>query len=131
MRLGIAVQTVAIFGATTAAYLLGLRLDPAAAGTMAFATLSFSELLRAFTARSEHYPLLRIGLFSNRYMFYAVGFSVIVLLLGLYLPALQPVLSTVPLTLTEWEVILPLLAIPAVVAEVTKWLQGRARPPVS
>ncbi|HEX9680011.1 MAG TPA: cation-translocating P-type ATPase, partial [Anaerolineales bacterium] len=47
MRLGIAVQTVAIFGATTAAYLLGLRLDPAAAGTMAFATLSFSELLRA------------------------------------------------------------------------------------
>lgn len=131
MRVGIVVQTVAIFGATTAAYLIGLRLDPKAAGTMAFATLSFSELLRAFTARSEHYPLLRIGLFSNRYMFYAVGFSVIVLLLGLYLPGLQPILSTVPLTLTEWEVILPLLAIPAVVAEVTKWLQGMVRHPVT
>ncbi|MGH2626751.1 MAG: HAD-IC family P-type ATPase, partial [Anaerolineales bacterium] len=131
MRLGIAVQTVAIFGATTAAYLMGLRLDPAAAGTMAFATLSFSELLRAFTARSEHYPVLKIGLFGNRYMFYAVGFSVIVLLLGLYLPGLQTVLSTVPLTLTEWEVILPLLAIPAVVAEITKWLQVQSRRPLS
>ncbi|MEX2031071.1 MAG: cation-translocating P-type ATPase [Anaerolineales bacterium] len=130
MRWGIGVQTVTIFVVTMTAYLIGLRLDPAAAGTMAFATLSFSQLPLAFTARSEQYPLLRIGIFSNAVMYYAVGFSVVVLLIGLYWPPAQQILDTVSLTVTEWEVILPLLAIPAIVAELTKWIQGwkAARP---
>ena len=85
-------------------------------------------MLRAFTARSERYPLLRIGPFGNRIMLIAVGFSLLVLAAAFYLPALQPIMDTVPLRLVEWEVILPLLAIPSVVAEITKWIQGRAAP---
>jgi Ca2+-transporting ATPase len=127
MRVGILVQTMAIFVTTMAAYLAGLQLDPAGAGTMAFATLSFSELLRAFTARSERYPVLRIGLFTNPYMFYAVAFSIVVLVAGIYVPFLQRFLGTVPLSMTEWEIILPLLVVPAAAAEVTKWAQGLAR----
>jgi Ca2+-transporting ATPase len=63
MQMGIVVQTVAITAITLGAYLIGLNLWPEAAGefnqtaaTMAFITLSMSELLRAFTARSERYP---------------------------------------------------------------------------
>jgi Ca2+-transporting ATPase len=133
MWVGVTVQTVAIFATTTAAYLLGRQFDPEAAGTMAFATLSFSELLRAFTARSERYPILRIGPFRNRIMLMAVGFSILVLLAALYVPGLMAIMDTVPLSLQEWEVILPLLVIPSIVAELTKWIQGwRTRPmPVS
>jgi Ca2+-transporting ATPase len=61
----------------------------------------FSELLRAFTARSERYPLLRIGLFGNRAMFFAVASSLALLLLVVYVPFLQPVFNTVPLGLAR------------------------------
>ena len=98
---------------------------PEMASTMAFVTLSFSELLRAFTARSEHYPLLKIGFFSNPTMFVAVLVSLVLLLAVIYVPFLQPVFNTVPLTLVHWEVLLPLLAIPSVVAEISKWLVSR------
>ncbi|MEW6567808.1 MAG: cation-translocating P-type ATPase [Chloroflexota bacterium] len=128
MRLGIAVQTVAISAVTLIAYFVGLRAHPAApqyAETMSFVTLSFSELLRAFTARSERYPLLKIGLFSNRAMLYAVLASLLLLLSVVYLPFLQPVFDTVPLGPAQWELVLPLLAVPAVVAELTKWLVRR------
>jgi Ca2+-transporting ATPase len=128
MWLRIGVQTIAIAGATLTAYWIGIRLDNVStrlAGTMAFTTLSFSELLRAFTARSERYPLLRIGFFSNPWMFYAVGSSLILLLLVIYVPFLQPIFNTVSLSLVHWEMILPLLLIPSVVAEISKWLISR------
>ena len=123
MRLKISVQTVAIALVTLSAYFLGIQMLPGVpeeAKTMAFVTLSFSELLRAFTARSENYPLLKIGLFSNRWMFYAVASSLVLLLAVVYLPFLQPIFNTVSLGWREWRVVLPLLFIPALVAELTK-----------
>jgi Ca2+-transporting ATPase len=130
MRTGIVVQTLAITAATLGAYGVGLRAHPEApqfAETMAFVTLSFSELLRAFTARSERYPLLKIGVLSNRRMFYAVAGSLILLVGVVYLPPLQRIFDTVSLGLPQWELMLPLLFVPAVAAEVTKWLTGRRR----
>ena len=132
MRTGIVVQTIAITAVTLGAYLLGLYLWPAengglndTAATMAFITLSFSELLRAFTARSERYPLFKIGVFKNRNMNWAVLISAALLLAVLYVPFLQPVFSTVPLTWDQWQYILPLLFVPAIAAELTKWFVSR------
>jgi Ca2+-transporting ATPase len=128
MGVGIAVQTVAITAVTLGAYLLGLNLWPVengglneTAATMAFITLSFSELLRAFTARSERYPLLKIGVFGNKNMNWAVILSAVMLLAVLYVPFLQPVFSTVPLGWEHWQYLLPLLFVPAIAAEITKW----------
>jgi len=128
MRLRIGIQTVAIAGVTLTAYLLGIQLYPGIpeeAKTMAFVTLSFSELLRAFTARSENYPLLRVGVFSNRWMVVAVLTSLMLLLAVIYVPFLQPIFNTVPLGWVEWEIVLPLLLVPAVVAELTKFISTR------
>jgi len=130
MRAKIGVQTVAIAGVTLGAYLLGLQMLPGVAEgaeTMAFATLSFSELLRAFTARSESAPLHRIGFFTNRWMFYAVASSMMLLLAVIYIPFLQPIFNTMPLGWREWRVVLPLLLVPALVAEATKILAGLRR----
>jgi Ca2+-transporting ATPase len=128
MRVGIGVQTVAITIVTLAAYLIGLNLYPFEGGeynptaaTMAFITLSFSELLRAYTARSERYPLLKIGLFNNKSMNWAVIASSLLLMAVLYIPFLQPIFSTVPLSWEQWRYLLPLLFIPAIAAEITKW----------
>jgi Ca2+-transporting ATPase len=128
MLVGIVLQTLAITGVTLGAYFVGLRAHPGApefAETMAFATLSISELLRALTARSERYPLLRIGLFSNRTMVYAVLSSLLLVAAVLYVPFLQPVFNTVTLGWRQWELIAPLVFVPAVVAELTKFFTVR------
>ena len=127
MSLRIAIQTGAIAGVTLSAYAIGLWLYPdelIRAGTMAFVTISFSELLRAFTARSERYPIYSIGLFSNKWMVLAVSSSLLLLLATVYVPFLQPVFDTVALGLTEWSIILPLILVPAFVAEITKYVLG-------
>ena len=128
MLIGIVVQTIAITSITLLAYWIGLKTHPEAAEfakTMAFVTLSFSELLRAFTARSENYPILKIGVFSNRSMNWAVVSSFVLLLAVVYTPFLNTIFDTVPLDWTQWQVILPLLFVPAVAAEVTKWFLSR------
>jgi len=123
MWLGIIVQTVAITAVTLGAYAIGLHAHPEApeyAETMAFATLSFSELLRAFTARSERYPLHKIGFFSNKLMNWAFVTSAVLLLAVIYIPGVNTVFNTVPLGWTQWRLMLPLLFVPALAAEATK-----------
>jgi Ca2+-transporting ATPase len=120
MWLRIGIQTISIASVTLAAYLIGLKLYPEVAKTMAFATLSFSELLRAFTSRSDRFPLIKLGVFTNRAMVLAVISSAVLLLLVLYVPFLQPIFDTVPLDLEQWRFVLPLLIVPGLVAELTK-----------
>jgi Ca2+-transporting ATPase len=127
---GVLVQTVAIAATVLFAYWRGINYfapkmgtDPVLTGeTMAFVTLVLSELLRAYTARSERYPLIKLGVFSNKYMQYAVGFSVALLMVVVYVPALQPIFNTIPLQPQEWLEILPLIVIPSIAAEVQKWV---------
>ena len=129
MALGVIVQTIAIAGVTLFAFYQGLmhtelpleqRLPYAE--TMAFLTLATSELLRAYTARSERYPLLKIGFFSNKWMNWAVLASFAMLMAVVYVPFLNPIFQTTPLGWAEWSMILPLLFVPAVVAEIMKFI---------
>lgn len=120
MQIGVAIQAVFITAATLGAFFIGLGHNEVYAQTMAFITLSVSELLRAYTARSEYYPILKVGLFGNKYMNYAVGASLVLILLVLYVPFLNGVFKTVPLGWSEWIRILPLILVPSVAAEVTK-----------
>jgi Ca2+-transporting ATPase len=96
-------------------------IDVQTAETMAFVTLSLAELFRAYTVRSERASLFSIGVFSNRYMQYAVGLSITLLLLVVNVPFLQPIFNTHFLSLREWSVILTLALIPAVAEEITKF----------
>jgi P-type Ca2+ transporter type 2C len=125
---GILTQTVALTTVVLVAYWQGmLRFaglehtgEVATARTMAFATLVLAELGRVYTCRSERTPLLRLGVFSNRWMQYAVGLSLVLLVAVIALPFLRPVFETVPLSPREWGLVLALAAIPAIVAELQK-----------
>ena len=127
MLTGISIQTVAITAVTLGAYWIGLRFYPDMAPTMAFVTLSFSELMRAFTARSERVPIFKIGVFKNKVMNWAILSSLVLLLAVVYLPFLQGIFDTVPLGWTQWEIILPLLLGPSVAAELTKLIFARRK----
>jgi len=154
MRLGIIIQTFAQTFATLGAFAIGLiwhlragdhlaggenpilyllqydwrGVDVLTAETMAFATLSLCELFRAYTARSERLSIFRLGIFANRYMQYAVGFSVALLLIVVNVPFLQPVFNTHFLSLREWAVVIAFALIPAISEELTKlYLRLKAR----
>jgi Ca2+-transporting ATPase len=94
---------------------------------MAFVTLSASELFRAYTARSERYPLFSIGVFGNKWMQWAVLASLGVLLATVYVPGLSTeVFGNLPLNIWDWLVVFPLMFVPAVVAEINKALVLRS-----
>jgi Ca2+-transporting ATPase len=123
MQVGIVIQTVAITTVTLLAYYIGRYTDPQHiefAETMAFVTLSCSELLRAYTARSEYYPLLKIGMFGNKFMNYAILSSLVLIMLVVYVPFLQTIFNTQPMGWVQWSELLPLLIVPSVAAELTK-----------
>ena len=128
MLTGIIVQAIVMTTAVLLAFLYGLNRFPTnlvAAQTVAFTTLVVSELLRAFTARSEYYSVLKVGLTSNRWMVYAVGSSLLLLLLVLYVPFLQTFFGTTGLGWQDWLVMLPLMLMASVAAEITKAVLGR------
>jgi Ca2+-transporting ATPase len=149
MRLGIAIQTVAQTLAVLAAFWIGLAwhlghsplapgnafaallrynwagVDVQSAETMAFVTLSMAELFRAFTVRSERLSIFQLGVFSNRYLLGAVGLSMALLLVVVFVPFLQPIFNTHALSVSEWEVVLGLALMPAIAEEVTKWFLRR------
>ncbi|MBI1794480.1 MAG: cation-translocating P-type ATPase [Chloroflexi bacterium] len=153
MGVGITIQTIAQTSAVLIAFGLGLLwtleasaaiprganlilyllqynwrgVDIQTAETMAFVTLSLCELFRAYTVRSERASLLQIGVFSNRYMQYAVGLSLLLLLLVTSVPFLQPIFNTHFLSLNEWSVVLGLSVIPAFSEEVTKFFLRRRK----
>ena len=130
MQKGIVVQTIAITAVTLIAFGVGRFTDPLHAEfaeTMAFVTLSCSELFRAYTARSEYYPIFRIGIFGNKYMNYAVLSSLALIMMVVYLPFFNTIFSTKPLGLAQWELILPLLLVPSAAAELTKYFLSPMR----
>lgn len=125
MQLGILVQTIAITAATLGAFAVGLYTDAGhieLAESMAFVTLSMGELLRAYTARSEYFPLLKIGPFRNKLMNWAVLASFVLILLVIYVPFLQPIFNTYTLGWQQWLVMLPLILLPSLAAETLKTL---------
>jgi len=123
MLIGVIVQTIAIAATTLIAFNIGLsQPDPRYAETLAFATLVFSELIRAFTARSERYPLLKIGVFSSKWMNWAVLGSSALMLLVMYVPFLQKIFNTVSLGWAEWRLIIPLFLVPSIAAELVKYI---------
>ncbi len=91
---------LATIGVFAHAHFLGV--DLARARTLALATLVTSQLIHAFECRSESRGVFEVGLLSNPFLVGAVGISTAMLLVAIYLPALQPVFRTVPLDWVDW-----------------------------
>ena len=88
--------------------------DLTRAQTIAFLTLVMAQLIHVFDCRSE-YSVYHRNPFENMYLVVAVIISTLLMLAVLYIPALQPVFHTVPVSFREWLLVLGLAAIPTVV----------------
>lgn len=121
-------QGALVGGITLLAYGLGFHLTGtfAVANTMAFATLTFSQLFHAFDVRSETTPLFRLGWFSNPAMNRAFLAGAALQGAVLLAPPLQGVFAVVPMDLAQWGIVLGMALTPLVVCEIEKALR-RAR----
>jgi len=74
--------------------------------TMAFGTLSFTQLWQSLNSRSERFSLLKLGFFTNKYLVLAICISGILQLAVMIIPYLQNVFNVVPLSYYQWLVII-------------------------
>jgi len=149
MKTGIVIQTIMQTAAVLTAFIVGLYwtiadqlpagqnpltavlqfdwtgVDVQTAETMAFVTLALCELFRAYTVRSERTSIFTLGVWSNKYMQYAVGLSIVLTLSVVILPFLQPIFNTHMPTAQEWVVIIVLATLPAIAEEITKFFLRR------
>ena len=116
-------QSIAITISVLAAYIIGLNYifpnNIEGAHTMVFATLITSELLRAFSVRSEKYTLKELGWFSNKNLLKANLLSFALLLLVMYVPPLRR-LFELQFISWEWLIIIPLSFLPLIIGEIRK-----------
>jgi len=89
------------------------------AQTTAFTILVLAQLIHVFDCRSEHSVFSR-NPFENKYLILAVLSSLLLLLVVIYWPPLQPIFHTVSLSLMDWMLIVPLSALPTVLFGFTK-----------
>lgn len=86
---------------------------------MVFATLITSELLRAFSVRSEKFTLKELGFASNPQLIKATILSFALLLVVMYVPVLKDLFEVVAFT-WEWIPVLILSLIPLILGEISK-----------
>lgn len=107
-------------------YYLLKKGDYATAMTGAFTTLVLFQMFNVFNSRSLRSSLFDgVRFFSNKWLLLAVFVSVVLQGLVVYLPALNTLFGTVPLSAKELLVIVPVSASVLVVGEVIKlvWLK--------
>jgi Ca2+-transporting ATPase len=95
--------------------------------TMVFTTLVVAQLAQALAVRSEQDSLLAIGIFSNPFLLVAIVLTLIAQLAVTYLPAMNEIFQTAPLTLSDLLVCLGLGAAVLPAVELGKWLSRPGR----
>lgn len=108
---------IAIF--TIIAFYIGLKTNNETASTMAFSTLCLARLWHSFNSRSKK-SIIKQGLFSNKYIIYAILIGFILLVCVLLLPPLQNLFDVEPLSTTNLLFILVLSIIPTIIIQVTR-----------
>ena len=72
------------------------------AQTMAFTIFVLFQLFNVFNCRSDEESIFKKGFFSNKYILWAVSFSLLLQICVVYVPFMQDLFHTVALTWQEW-----------------------------
>jgi len=89
--------------------------------TIIFAMLGVDSISYAFCCKSLRRNLWQINIFDNKILIFAWVFGLTALLAAIYLPVLNQLLGTVPLSLPAWFIIIGLGIIEIILIEAAKW----------
>ncbi len=118
---GLMIGTLALLAFSAGSFFYDFGPIPYVGRTMAFATLSISQLIHAFNMRSEG-SLFNINLLSNPYL---IGALIVGTLLQVSVIVLEPLsksFKVVPLNFTQWLLVASLSLVPLLVVELQKML---------
>jgi Ca2+-transporting ATPase len=79
-----------------------LRVNPQAAQTLAFSTFVFFQLFNVLNCRSNNRSIFKIGFLSNRTSILSITSVILVQAAIVYIPQVQGVFGTVPLSSWDW-----------------------------
>jgi P-type Ca2+ transporter type 2C len=133
MITGIVIQTFVLTTLTLATYIIGLKWntgkwngnDPDGvkhARTMTILYIVFAELLRAYGSRSLRESIFTIGPFSNKWMQWAVGVSIVGTVFVTHVPGVMDLFEVKYMSGREWAWVLCMSPVPLIVDECTKWV---------
>jgi Ca2+-transporting ATPase len=97
-----------------------LQYDAAHWQTMTFTVLALAQLGQAMVVRAEHVSIFAHGLLSNRAMLAALGLTVTLQMLAIYLPIGNRLLRTSPLSAGELAICIAVALTPSVLVELKK-----------
>ncbi|MEP2307387.1 cation-translocating P-type ATPase C-terminal domain-containing protein, partial [Rhodopirellula bahusiensis] len=86
----------------------------ALAQTVAFTGIIVIEKVNVLNFRSLSSPLRTIGFWSNPWVLVAIASTILMQVAAVYVPALQSILHTVPLSLADWGLIIA-VAVPILI----------------
>ena len=100
--------------------------------TMVFTVLTLAQMAHVMTIRSERDSLWQLGLGSNKPLLGAVLLTFVLQMATIYVPALNPIFKTQPLSLGELLICLAAAATVGVAVELEKaWRRGSSKSPAS
>lgn len=100
-------EASAITASTMAAYFYGVSRYGIGlqASTIAFLTLSLSQILHSYSCRFKESSIFEGNIFSNKYLNLAVGGTLIFQIAALFIPGLKNLLGLTPLRLIDYGVV--------------------------
>jgi P-type Ca2+ transporter type 2C len=95
--------------------------------TMIFTTTAFMQIFHALVTRSSYESLFRIGVFSNRLMWYIIAVIVALQIAAVYTP-LADFLGLTSLSLGDFLLCVGLGSVIFIAVEIEKWVLRRGKP---
>ncbi|MCL2357679.1 MAG: cation-translocating P-type ATPase [Defluviitaleaceae bacterium] len=126
MRGSLALRAILLCIGSLGAFLYGFFMyaEAAIAISMCFFTLVAAELLLSFVSKAETFSGVTLrafkGLFSNKFLNISIGLSMLILVAVMYVPFLNDLFSTVPLSPTQLFVCIGFMLVPILGGEVSK-----------
>jgi Ca2+-transporting ATPase len=126
-------QGLLLAGVTLLAFFVGMRWYGTEgeglrhAVTIAFMTLALAQVAHTFNVRSQTHSVFAAGLFTNGWLWGAVLVCLLLQAAAVYVPLLQRVLNTVPLSAADWGMIAACSLAPVAIVELVKVVQRQIR----
>ncbi len=90
------------------------------AQTMAFVTLSISQLFHSLNLRSTKKSLHQVGLFTNKFLLGSIIFGIVLQAILVNVPAFNDIFGLHILSLKDWVFVLTLSLVPVIFSELSK-----------
>lgn len=129
MAVAVIIQSVALALGTLGSFVYGYYVHDSldVARSACFFTLVLGELLRAYSARSESISVFHMHVLENSYLNKCVLVSMLFMIASIYIPILNPVFSTVPLSFDEMAMALIFAFLPMLGGEAAKLIQKKMK----